>query len=345
MRWSSPRGLLWPHLLIAACVAALPCVSCTDLQLRKYRDPELLREYRYALPEHYVEVDGIRACYVEAGSGPPLLIIPGLGTNADFWQLVMPGLGKDHRVIAVDPPGYGKSDKPDVAYDLVWIEAWLVKFMDRMEIDRADLMGSSLGGHLALMLAMDQPQRVHRLVLSGSCGSWSRTGPLLSFVLNCMYPQVLVVDHMRRNWPKIMDSIILYDDAPVASALVRWQMAVRADGKAFAEEGRAAARMLRSIFFTHLRPRIPEVKQPTLLIWGEFDTIHPLREGRYLREHLPNARIVVVPDSSHQVILDQPGRFTELVGTFFRGGLAAVEETVLDPPVAGQGMVAGATGE
>jgi abhydrolase domain-containing protein 6 len=304
---------------------ALSCASCADLQVRKYRDDAFVRQYQYALGERYVDVDGLKLCYQDTGEGEAILILPGLGTSLDFWQLAVPALSKQHRVVAVDPPGFGKSDKPDVPYDLDWIAERVVAFMDRIQLRRATLMGGSLGGHLAVLIAIKHPDRVSRLVLMGSCGAWPRTGPLAELGLLVLWHDPIVIDHLRRYWPNIYWDIV-GKHTPVSDRLFRYQMAQRAVRELYWDEGRAASRSLKSIFHTYTRPQIPEIQQPTLLIWGEHDRIHLLSEGLYFREHLPNSRLVVVPDSAHEVMLDRPEVFNRLVLAFLRDGLDAIPD-------------------
>lgn len=303
-------------VLCGGLAAVTLCASCTDLQLRRYRNDQLLREYRYTLGEKYIEVDGLRLCYQELGQGrETVLIMPGLCTSLDFWQKNIPALAERYHVVAVDPPGTGKSDKPDVSYELSWVVERLVAFMDAKGIRRAHLMGGSLGGQFALMIAMDHPDRADKLVLMGSCGAWPRTGPLLDLAIRLFWFDAIGLDHVRRNWPTIFHDIV-GSDGPVVQRIFEYQMAVRAVETEYAAEGRAASRMLRSIFYTNLRPRMHEVQRPVLLVWGEHDRIHLLSEAKYFARHLPNSRLVVVPDTAHEVILDEPDYFNRLVLAF-----------------------------
>ncbi len=339
----------------AGLAVALFCCSCADLQLRPYRNDALVQQYRYALGEQYIELPApaadrssygngsrsrqpgngdppsLRLCYQELGQGDEtILIIPGLGTSIDYWQLVIPGLAEVCRVVAVDPPGFGKSDKPDVKYDLPWIADQIVAFMDARGIERATLMGGSLGGHLAMLIAIDHPERVNRLVLMGSCGAWPEPGILAVIGLATIWQDPIVIEHLRRNWPKIYRDIVS-SNGEVSRRLLMHQLALMADLPAYAPAGRAASRALKSIFYHSCRSRMDQIRVPALLIWGDNDQIHLLPEAAFLRQHLPDARLVIVPDSAHEVILDQPARFTDLVRRFLQHGLCSIEETPLPP--------------
>ncbi len=315
----------WRLAVFGAGTAVAVLSGCTELQVAPYRDDALLAGHKYALGEKYIDVDGLRLCYQERGQGETVLILPGLATSIDFWQLNVPVLAEQYHVIAVDPPGFGKSDKPDVSYDLLWMRDRLLSFMDAKGIRRTSLIGGSLGGHLALLIALEQPERVDKLVLMGSSGAWPPPGFLLAGGLYALWNDAVVTDHLRRNWPDIYSKMFIRQ-TPVTQAMFRYQMAVRADAARYAPEGRASSRALRSIFFHSCLDRLGRVRQPTLLIWGARDCIHLHSEARSLRQGLPDARLVIVPDAAHEVMVDQPAVFNDLVTTFLRQGLVAVKE-------------------
>ncbi len=133
-------------LRLAACLISLGlCAGCTDLRLRPYRDDRCLAEYRYALGEQRLDVGGLDFCYQELGQGPTVLILPGLGTNIDFWQLNAPVLAKQYHVLLIDLPGLGKSSKPDASYDLLWVCDRIIAFLDAKGVERTSVIGGSLG--------------------------------------------------------------------------------------------------------------------------------------------------------------------------------------------------------
>lgn len=302
--------------------------GCTELMLAPYRDEVLLDQHQYVLGEQYVEVDGLRLCYQEFGEGDAVIILPGLATSIDFWQLVVPELAKFRRVLALDPPGFGKSEKPDVSYDLPWIGDRVVAFMDAKGIDRASVIGGSMGGHVAMLIALDHPDRVDRLVLMGSSGTWREPGVLVAGALRWLWSDALVTDHLRRQWPHIFPKLC-QNGGPVAERLFRYQMSVRADADRYRPEGRAASRALRSIFFNSCLSRLRELRLPVLLIWGEQDKVHLLSEAFALRDGLPDARLVLVPNAAHEVMIDQPETFNRLIQAFFQEAAQGISDRVV----------------
>jgi 4,5:9,10-diseco-3-hydroxy-5,9,17-trioxoandrosta-1(10),2-diene-4-oate hydrolase len=290
-----------------------------------YRDEELLAHHAYDLGESYVEVNGVTLCYQDMGEGPAVLIVPGLGTSVDFWQLNVPVLAQEHRVLAVDMPGSGKSDKPDVDYNLYWLSEMLVAFLDARQVDRTSLIGGSLGGHVALLTALEHTERVDKLVMMGSTGDWPPPSPLMDLGFRLFWNDWIVADHIRRNWPNIFPHLFMRE-TDLTRRLFAYQMAVRADGRRFAAEGRASSRALKSIFYRSCQDRLDEVPVPVLLIWGVNDDIHLLANACYMRKHMPDSRLVVVQDSAHEVMIDQPDVFNETVMRFLAEGTAGIED-------------------
>jgi len=248
-----------------------------------------------------------------------VVILPGLATLADYWYLTIPELARDFRVIAVDLPGCGKSDKPDASYELAWINERIMAFLDQMKVSRFSVIGGSMGGHLALMLALDHPDRVERIVMMGSTGAWPEPGPVLSAAIKLLWSDQIVINHLRANWPSIYEKIIRHP-TPTTDRIFRYQMAIRADMDKYRSEGIASSRTLCSIFRNSCRSRLSQVRVPVLLVWGEHDEIHPLRDAQYMRDHIPGARLEVIPDAAHEAMIDQPARFIEVVAPFLRGG-------------------------
>jgi pimeloyl-ACP methyl ester carboxylesterase len=317
--WAARRAVCW--LALSLLLTALLAGGCTDLALSKYRDDRLLDEYRYALGEQYIEIDGLRLCYQEVGAGPTVIILPGLGTSIDFWQRNLPALAEHFHVLALDLPGFGKSDKPDVAYDLRWTCGRIRAFMDARGVERASFVGGSMGGHLALLMALEHPERVERVVLMGSTGAWRPPGVLLDAAIQLVWNDALVTDYLRGRWPAIYRSLFV-QQTELTETLLRYQMARRARPGEYRAEGRASSRALRSIVYSSCRSRLGEVTVPVLLVWGASDRIHPVADGAYMQAHLPDARLVVIEGASHEAMLDQPEAFNDAVAAFLSAGTA-----------------------
>ena len=121
------------------------------------------------LTHKYLLVGGHRLAYLDEGSGPPVLLIHGIPTSSLLWRKVIPVLAPTHRVIAPDMLNYGKSDKPvDADVSVAAQSRLLVKVLDALGIGRADVVAHDIGGGVAQLIAVNQPQRIKKLVLSNA---------------------------------------------------------------------------------------------------------------------------------------------------------------------------------
>ncbi len=320
-------------LLVALFALALSSAGCANLSLVGYRDDAFLKSYTYTLGENYITVDGLRYCYQEMGEGETVLILPGIATSIDFWQYAVEGLSKQYHVVALDPPGIGKSDKPDASYTLQWLLDHIVAFMDAKGIRRTHVVGGSLGGHLALMMAIQHPDRVSKLVLQGTVGNWPTPTGLTDFALRNVWNEPMVVDVMRWRWPDMYATLFKHPNA-MTERIFRYQMALRADGGAYAPEGRMFTRAFKNIFYSSVRDKLGRIDCPALLIWGAEDTTHSPENGRYFLDHMKDAKLVIIKDAAHEVMVDQPHAFNDTVLDFLKNGTGGMagKTTVIEPP-------------
>lgn len=318
-------------LLILPVLAISTASCCTDLRLLSYRDDAVVEQYHYALGEQYITVGDLTLCYQQRGEGEPVLILPGLATSIDYWQFNIPALAESHRVVALDLPGLGKSDKPAAAgYEMSWLVERIVDFMDAKGIRRTTVIGGSAGGHLALMLALAHPERVSKLVLVGTVGNWDPMTPLQDLAIRCFWTDAAAVHLLRVGWPMIL-GWLFEQPTEFSGQIRRYDMALRADRARYTPYGRATGRTMKSLLYSTCRDRLGEIKCPVLLVYGEHDHIHRGDNlEKHYREHLADMRLVLVPHAAHAVMVDQPEAFNRLVLEFLAGGTAGV--TAQPPP-------------
>jgi pimeloyl-ACP methyl ester carboxylesterase len=187
-------------------------------------------------------------------------------------------------------------------------------------------------------MALNHPDRVSKLVLMGSVGNWEPPGLLLDAAIKTLWNDSLATSFLRERWPEIYAKMF-QTKTLMTEAIFRYDMALRADGPKYYPYGRAASRAFRSILKSSCRDRLCEVACPVLLVWGEKDTIHSAAEvAVHFREHLPDSRLVVVPDAAHEVMVDQPEVFNSLVLAFLESGTPAVRDRL--PPSLAQKVAA-----
>ena len=134
-------------------------------------DPETPQFALPALPElREQKVFGRSIRYYDTGSGPPLVLVHGVGGDADQWAFCLRGLARSNRVIALDLLGFGRSDKPGIDYRIAGFVEVLDRFLAALDITRASLLGHSLGGWIVASFALQYPDRVDKLILNDAAG-------------------------------------------------------------------------------------------------------------------------------------------------------------------------------
>jgi pimeloyl-ACP methyl ester carboxylesterase len=243
--------------------------------------------------------------YYDIGSGPPLVLIHGIGGDADEWVFCLKALSAAHRVIALDLLGFGRSDKPAIEYCIAVFVEVLEHFLNALKIPRASLVGSSLGGWIAAAFALQFPDRVDKLVLVDAAGVWDGPASL---------PVDLHVSthaHMRH----IMERVF-YDKSLATDVLVELgyrQHLERGDGYTI-------DRVLKNLRDgrERLGDAIGQLSMPVLLIWGEQDEMIPVANGRLMQSLIPGSRLEVIPNCGHLPAFEKPIDFSNCVLNFLR---------------------------
>ena len=264
-----------------------------------------------------------RLSTLEAGIGPPVLAIHGLGATKGSFVFTVAALAARFRVVAVDLPGFGDSDKPiGAAYNPPYFADAMIDLLDALELDRADLIGNSLGGRVALELALRDPQRVSRLALLAPSLAWRRPrrwAPALRLVrpelgLVQLAPRAVVQTIVRRIIPGA-------DEGWTAAGVDEFLRVYHAPA------GRAAFyAAARHIYLeaphgeAGFWPRLRELQPDVLFVWGRRDRLVPIAFARHVAEALPQARHVEL-DCGHVPQMERPKQTHDAVASFLAEGL------------------------
>lgn len=249
---------------------------------------------------------------IECGAGPAVLLVHGLGARADRWIGTVERLAaQGYRAVAVDLPGHGYASKEVEAPSTVpKIANWLLAIMDALAIDRAALIGTSLGGHIVAYAGALAPERVTGLVLVGALG----VVPIDQAVAETIRTNVQVRER-ERYVGKL--NFVLHDPALVTEALVteEWRMNT-APGtiEAFARLG---AYLVDGIAADYVADAIKTRFSPdrALLVWGAEDKAVPVGVGEACRD-ATGVPLVTVADAAHCPYYEQPAAFDEIVVPF-----------------------------
>lgn len=237
-----------------------------------------------------VLVRGHPTPYHRIGAGPPVVLLHGLAGSWRWWRRNVRALAAQHTVYLVNLPGFGEFGGGSKQFALQEATDWLAEWLEAVGLASCSLVAHSMGGYLTLKLAARRPELVERAVLVGPAGvPYQRSlprfaGPLMAATL-WMTPSflpILALDSLRAG-------------------------------------PRTLLRAARELIAEDIRADLPSVKAPTLLVWGDRDTLVPIQLGRVMRASLPDARLLVLPGAGHVAQYDRPEAFNAAALTFLAG--------------------------
>jgi pimeloyl-ACP methyl ester carboxylesterase len=259
-----------------------------------------------------IVVDGTRLHFVEAGEGPALVLIHGLSATHAHWEFTISAFANRWRVIAPDLPGHGRSAKPDAPYT-VDFHAGMIRSLGReLGIPEAVVVGSSLGGQIAIELGLSYPAWTRALVLAAPAGGFGTSVQALRWAIGAAARPGL----LRVALPWAFDQSV-YDPSQPACAERRRVLAERLAHEDFPSFARAVNRSLIGSIAAGHQP-LRHLTQPTLLVWGRNDRLVALSGSRRLMREVPHARLAVLDACGHLPMLEQAPRFNRLVADFLR---------------------------
>ena len=255
----------------------------------------------------------------KAGSGPPVVLLHGLGTSSVTWSANLPVLAEHFTVYALDLPGHGGSDKLAIDYSMDMGMRVMRRFLERIGISRAAFMGSSLGGLLALRYALERPERVSHLVLVDSAGLgrsmawWLRLTAIPGVGELLHIRSIVSVKGLAKRLFEAPERI----ERRLLSALhrARTDQVAHAAMVKVAREG-AGLRGLRDGVYE--LPRLGDVAAPVLVVWGERDRVFPVEHARDIARRFPAVRVEVLPGVGHWPHMEAPEAFNALALRFLR---------------------------
>ena len=272
-------------------------------------------------PEYswFTVADGVRIHYQEAGDekAPPVILIHGFISSNLIWShVLLPLASKGFRVIAPDLPGYGYSDKPaDARYSIAEQARAVVAFMDRLRIKKAIIVGASYGGAVAATIALDHPERVHKLVLIGTVTNDEAKKKLLLRV-SCMpvIGDIATPLFLGSRWilKQRMQAMYRRMHKPINEKMV----ASRHHLLATANTHRAMIRTARAWSANRIEREASLIRQPTMIVWGDQDDHFPLNNAFRLRDTIPNSKLIVFRNCGHLPPTEYPDNFVEAVADF-----------------------------
>ncbi|MFC3575168.1 alpha/beta fold hydrolase [Streptomyces yaanensis] len=267
-------------------------------------------------------VHGYRRAFRMAGKGDAVLLIHGIGDSSDTWRDVMPGLAKHYRVIAPDLLGHGRSDKPRADYSLAAYANGMRDLLSVLGVERATIIGHSLGGAVAMQFAYQFPDRCERLVLVGTGGIGRQVTPLLRAATlpgATLLLQLLQLPTVRWQWGAVVKTLQwlrtdLSVDAPDLLRVVE-ALPDATSRNAFVRTLRAVVDW-RGQVGTMLDRCYLAQGMPTMLVWGGRDQVVPALHAGLGHVSMPGSRLEIFEDAGHFPFRSDPDRFLTVVRDF-----------------------------
>ncbi len=228
--------------------------------------------------------------YEAVGEGEPVVLVHGLSGSTRWWSRNVSEIAERYRIYLVDLPGFGAMRRLRRRFVLAEAASWLSEWMDAVGLERAHLVGHSMGGYICLRLAARRPAAVRRLVLVAPAGV-----PTGRSMVGYLGP---LLGAARHATPSFLP--ILLRDAVRMGPSTLWRAA-------------------RDLLAEDVREDLRRVEAPTLLVWGRRDPLVPPAVGDLLREEIPDSRLLVLERAAHVPMFDRPEAFDAALLAFLAG--------------------------
>ena len=278
----------------------------------------------YIPTDRMVKVGDVNTRYWMEGEGTPVILIHGLSNCVEDWLLNFKALAEHHQVYALDLLGHGKTGKPlSASYTISDLSRFVIDFMNAVEIKRAHIIGHSLGGAIALTIAIHYPAYLNKLVLVDSAGLGQECSNVLRLASVPGFGEVLAalvmggslekrISMQRKSWP---DPEIVPDEM----IQLKYDATFWADiSKTYFKTLRAFCnvRGVKKSIFMPITESLPSLETPILVVWGEQDDMLPVSQAQIVKDKAPHAQIEIFENCNHDPMIVNPQRFNQVTLTF-----------------------------
>ena len=251
------------------------------------------------------------------GRGPALVLVHGLGNSLEIWDRVASRLARSFRVIAFDLPGFGEASRPDAAYDGPFFGAQIVTLLDALALERATLVGNSLGASAILHLSAVAPERIAGAVLAAPGGIGRKTNLLMRAAALPLIGSWLARPTPANNRTTL--KLALHDRRNLTTELLETfnrHAAGPGSERAFVRSLRSGVTLMGSRDSAHVRALAAAFPAPALVIWGRQDRVFPPDYARDAADLIPDARLTMLDACGHYPQWEQPEAFAAAVEAF-----------------------------
>jgi pimeloyl-ACP methyl ester carboxylesterase len=256
-----------------------------------------------------VDVDGTKLYWEESGTGEPLLLIQGLGYSGAMWHRVVPAFEQRYRVIRYDARGIGRSDVPEGQYTIDLMASDAMAVLDAAGVDRAHVLGASLGGIVAQEVALSHPSRTQSLMLvcthpAGTAAEWPGQDVLTMLAERAALPfEEAVRVSIPFGYAPTTDPARIEED-------IALRLAIPTSPTGYERQ------LFGGLGYPGTHDRLGQIAVPTLVLTGDVDRMVPPANTTILADAIAGARKVIIPGAGHIVFSDAPEAFVDSILAF-----------------------------
>lgn len=300
-------------------LTALLIAGCAGIRYAD-EDPLPFKDIDYGYDVQYTDSDPSIA-YIDEGSGDKtLLMVHGLASNAGFWRYNIDAFAREFRVIVVDLPGYGKSDKGDYPYGMNFYAKELVNLIDELSLENVVYLGHSMGGQIGITLALNYPDEIEQLILAAPAGiekfdpgegEWLVNAFSIESTVKATEPQI------RANL-----SINFYRWSSEWEWMVEERVRMAKDKPEMREFAFTVMQSIEAMIDEPTADFLTDLTIPTTIIYGKYDGLIP---NRYLNPGfpsavfergdmlIPNSTLIEIDEAGHMIMIEKPEEFNRAV--------------------------------
>lgn len=251
--------------------------------------------------------NGIDIYYEIAGDGPPLILIAGLGYGLWQWHKMVPLLARHFQVIVFDNRGAGQTDKPAGPYSAALLADDTAGLLEALDIDRATVLGHSMGGFIAQQMALSHPDCIDTLVLASTNFGGPNHIPVTPEALAILTDTTLdPVERMRRGSAVACAPGFAEAHPEIVEELTQYRLTIPVPPEAY--QSQLAIGLSLATAEAAFEGKLGNIDIPTLIFFGEYDNVVPPGNADLLAAEIPGSRVYILPDAGHLFPIEAPER-------------------------------------
>jgi len=283
-----------------------------------------MQAWQYAHPVENIRIDdSTQIAYTDTGQGQPLLFIHGLGSNLQCWNRNIDSLASKYRCLAIDLPGYGKSSKQSYPFTMSFFAHSVQTFIDSLGLDQVTVIGHSMGGQIAMHMALSRPEQISRLVLLAPAGFETFSSQERQLISNLYSPAIvkaLPTSQIVKNF-----ELNFYDMPEDAKFMIEDRLLMRKTAE-YDHYSQMIPKCIKGMLAELVFDQLPKITAPTLVLFGANDQLipnkylHPNQTSETIARtgaaHLPNSTVGLIEKAGHFIQWEQSNKVNQAINLF-----------------------------